>query len=49
MSMLSFFREIQSRYQKQTLVISSVTGFVSDFLSPLGPILKNGQKNKKKV
>ena len=38
--MLSFFREIQSKYQKQTLVISSVTGFVSDFLSPLGPILK---------
>jgi len=38
--MMSFFKELQSKYQKQTLIISFVTGFVSDFLSPLGPILK---------
>ena len=38
--MISFFENLQLKYKKQTLIISSVTGFVSDFLSPLGPVLK---------
>tara|TARA_B100000900_G_scaffold370785_1_gene349547 strand:- start:840 stop:2546 length:1707 start_codon:yes stop_codon:yes gene_type:complete len=38
--MISFFKNLQLKHQKQTLIISSVGGFVADFLSPLGPVLK---------
>lgn len=40
MSINSKIDFLKSKYQKPTLIISSVSGFVSDFLSPLGPILK---------
>lgn len=40
MTFYSKIKFIKNKYQKSTLIISSVSGFVADFLTPLGPILK---------